>query len=65
MDMVKPMHSPLQHLNYKIRITKKHLRWGNTGIVLSNNEHQMCVTAREELFEILSFIWQLELRCAV
>ena len=65
MDIVNPMHDPLQHLNYKMRITKKHVRWRNTGIIESNNQDQMCETAREELFEILTFIWQLELRCVV
>ena len=44
---------------------KKHLRWWNTRIVESNNQDQMCLITREELFEILSFIQQLELRCAV
>ena len=59
------MHDPLQHVNYKMRIAKKHLRWKNTGLIMSSNEHQMCVTAREEIAEILSFIKKLELRCAV
>ena len=44
---------------------KKNLRWQNTGNIESNTQDQMCLTAREELFEILSFIQKLKLRCAV
>ena len=64
-DFLEMPYKPVQPHNYKLRITKKHLRWWNSGLISSFNKHEMYSTARAELTEILSFIRQLELRCAV